>query len=163
MSEYLRFLSAFHGPVRALAAWRATTDEREQALSAYQTRGIVADLDRSGESATLVRLLELATGLNGYGPGPPQRQDLLSRINSALDRGALLVIPGWTPTHATASPLTGHAQITSTETAPAAARAFRTAASTRRPSARTARCARPMPTALQETHVISDVVSATAG
>jgi hypothetical protein len=80
--------------VTAVAAWRATAEERDHALPAYEACFIVHGLERSAASETLIALFNLANGMEALRANPPSRHALIARIRSALERGLLLIVTG---------------------------------------------------------------------
>jgi len=88
-----RFFTKWDGPLTAVAAWRATADEKERALSPREARRILATFDRR---ASVSRALLLDLYQAALGTKPDARVDFVfAGVDGALRDKRLLFIGGW--------------------------------------------------------------------
>jgi hypothetical protein len=90
-----RFLAPLTGAVTAVPAWRATTEERARALSAFQRDRILTDLTRAEARDVLVALFEMATDRDLRRPRDMKDDVLVAAVAPAISSGKLLLISGW--------------------------------------------------------------------
>jgi hypothetical protein len=94
--------------VTAVASWLATADERRLAFPWHESRAIVYGLLSSAATVPLMALFNLAVGHDSaLRTRPPDRNELLTRIGTALERGRLLIVPGWDLPRSASAPTGG--------------------------------------------------------
>jgi hypothetical protein len=89
-----RILTSSDGWVTAVPAWRASAEERDRALKAFQSARIVRDLQRGAGRSDLLALHEAAMGIELHSPRDVGDHALVAAIDAALSKGQLLLIPG---------------------------------------------------------------------
>jgi hypothetical protein len=89
-----RILSS-NGPITAVAAFQATAEQREEALSISEARGVVRSLRSDSNRRTLVDLYRISRGMGPDLPSSASDHDLVSAITGALEDGRVLFFEGW--------------------------------------------------------------------
>lgn len=88
-----QILSTWHGWVTPLPAWRATAENRNKALHAFECARLLGDVRRNGARGDLLVLYRAATGAPPWSPGALHDDVLMAAIESAISKRELLLIP----------------------------------------------------------------------